>query len=150
MIRGFEKQFWRTAKYFFIFIFLPIMCRTYDPLKNLKQDDFGIVNKGKYRGTTIFLRDNGQYKQDIDILRSEIRKNHDLLPKITRLHYHVPETLVYEFKFAAFDSLMNNFILRYFARVYDHPTIAGYQIQFVFNADSGELLCVFTSEVALE
>jgi hypothetical protein len=150
MTPGFEKRYWRIAKYFVIFVLLSVVCQTYDPLKNLKQGDFDIVKIGKYRGTAIFLRDGAQYKESIDVLRSEIERDGDLLPKITRIHYDVAEILVYKFKFAAFDSVMDNFILRYFARLYDHPILAGYQIQFVFSADSRELVSIFTLEVGLE
>jgi len=150
MTPGSEKRYWRITEYFVIFVLLSAVCQTYDPLKNLKQGDFDIVNMGKYRGTAILLRDGAQYKESIDVLRSEIERNRDLLPKITRIHYNVPEILVYKFKFAAFDSVMDEFILRYFARLYDHSTLAGYQIQFVFNADSRELVSIFTFEVGLE
>lgn len=150
MTTGFEERYWRIAKYFVIFVLLSVVCQTYDPLKNLKRGDFDIVKMGKYRGRAIFLRDGAQYKKSIDVLRSEIERDGDLLPKITRIHYDVPEILVYKFKFAAFDSMMDNFILRYFARLYDHPILAGYQIQFVFNADSRELVSIFTLEVGLE
>ncbi|MGB3342208.1 MAG: hypothetical protein WBB37_12105 [bacterium] len=150
MTPGSEKRYWRIAKYFVVFVLLSAVCQTYDPLKNLKRGDFDIVNMGKYRGTALFLRDGAQYKEIIDVLRSEMERNGDLLPKITRIHYDAPGILVYKFKFAALDSVMDNFILRYFARLYDHPILAGYQIQFVFNADSRELVSIFTFEVGLE
>jgi hypothetical protein len=150
MTPGSEKQYWRIAKYLFVFILLSAVCHTYDPLKNIRQGDFDIVSMGKYRGTITMLRDGAQYKEIIDGLRSEIEQNRDLLPEITRRHYDVPEILVYKFKFAALDSVMANIILRYFARIYDHPILAGYQIQFVFSIDSGALVNIFTSEVGLE
>ena len=150
MLSGFKDQQRRLAMCLLLFVFSLTVCQTYNPLKDLKQGDFGIVSVGKYHGTTIFLRDGAQYKSVIDEIRDEIEGNRYLLPKITRLHYDVPGSLVYKFKFAAHDSVMDNFILRYFARIYDHPILAGYQIQFVFNTHSRALLNIYTSEVGLE
>lgn len=150
MIPGSEKWTWRFSRYLVLLALLLMVCHVYDPLKELKQGDFDIVEPGKYHGTTIFLRAGTPYKDVADILRHEIEQNRDLLPIITRKHYDVQERLVYEFKFAALDSIRDTLILRYFARIYDHQILAGYQIQFVFKAGSRELVSIFTAEVGLE
>lgn len=135
----------------FIIALLPILaCQTYNPFKNLKQGDFDIVVAGKYKEATIFLRDGAEYKRVVDGFRSEIEKNRALLLMITKEHYDVSGMLFYKFKFAALDSIRTYLILRYFARIYNHPLLAGYQIQFVFNAESRELIKIYTAEVALE
>jgi len=140
----------RFSKLFTI-VLLPILaCQTYNPFKSLKQGDFEIVCAGKYKEATIFLRDGAEYKRVVDEFRSEIEKNRALLLMITKEHYDVSGMLFYKFKFAALDSIRTYLILRYFARIYNHPLLAGYQIQFVFNAESRELVKIYTAEVALE
>lgn len=96
------------------------------------------------------MRDGAEYKRVVDGFRSEIEKNRALLLMITKEHYDVSGMLFYKFKFAALDSIRTYLILRYFARIYNHPLLAGYQIQFVFNAESRELVKIYTAEVALE
>jgi len=135
----------------FIIALLPMLaCQTYNPFKSLNQGDFEIVCPGKYKEATIFLRDGAEYKRVVDGFRSEIEKNRALLLMITKEHYDVSGMLFYKFKFAALDSIRTYLILRYFARIYNHPLLAGYQIQFVFNAESRELIKIYTAEVALE
>ena len=150
MTAGFMDQQRRFPDHFIILVIFLTMCQTYNPLERLKQGDFSDVEMGKYRGPTIFLRDGAQYKDIIDKIREAIEQDHDLFPEITRKYYDVPDILVYKFKFAALDTVMDNFVLRYFARIYNHPIIAGYQIQFVFRVDSRRLTRIYTKEVALE
>lgn len=135
----------------FVIILLPILaCYTYDSFKSLKQGDFSLVFSGKYKKATTLLRDGGEYKGVVDGLRTEIEKNLFLLSRITKEHYDISGTLVYKFKFAALDSISNRLILRYFTRIYNHPLLAGYQVQLVFDAESRELVRIYTAEVPLE
>lgn len=150
MTAGFMDQQKRFTYYSVFFILFSMVCQTYHPLERIKQGDYSVVVMGKYRGTAIFLRDGAQYKNIIDRIRDEIEKDSHLFPEITRHHYDIPELLVYRFKFAAIDTVEDNFILRYFARIYNHPILAGYQIQFVFDTESLRLVHIYTKEVGLE
>ncbi len=135
----------------FIIGLLPTLaCHTHNSFKSLEQGDFSLVFSGKYKEATILLRDGAEYKSVVDGLRTEIEKNPFLLSRITKEHYDVSGTLVYKFKFAALDSVSNYLILRYFARIYNHPLLAGYQVQLVFDAESRELVRIYTAEVSLE
>ncbi len=135
----------------FIIGLLPILaCHTYDSFRSLKQGDFSLVFSGKYKEATTLLRDGAEYKGVVDRLRTEIEKNLFLLSRITKEHYDISGTLVYKFKFAALDSISNRLILRYFTRIYNHPLLAGYQVQLVFDAESRELVRIYTAEVPLE
>lgn len=135
---------------FIIGLLSTLTCHTYNSFKSLEQGDFSLVFSGRYKEATTFLRDGAEYKSVVDGLRTEIEKNLFLLSKITKEHYDVSGTLVYKFKFAALDSVSNYLILRYFTRIYNHPLLAGYQVQLVFDAESRELVRIYTAEVPLE
>lgn len=135
---------------FLIFLFLIISCKKRNEFQKIHDGDFSIVDKGTYRGTTIFLRDGGEYKDVVDTFRTEIEAHEDVLPSITRKFFFVLETLIYKFKFVTLDKEKNCFILRYFARTMNHPVYAGYQIQFVFDVDTKNLIQIYTSKVPLE
>ncbi len=135
----------------FIIGLLPTLaCHTRNSFKSLEHGDFSLVFSGKYKEATTFLRDGAEYKSVVDGLRTEIGKNPFLLSRITKEHYDVSGALVYKFKFAALDSVSNYLILRYFTRIYNHPLLAGYQVQLVFDAESRELVRIYTAEVPLE
>jgi hypothetical protein len=131
---------------FLLFIF----CVKPDRFEIIKNDDFSSVNKGQYRGTPAFLRDGAKYKPMVDDFRSDIAEHFPLLPKITRHIFDIQDSLLYKFKYAAIDSNANVLILRYFSRIYNHPMLAGYQIQFVFDLQSTGLSEIFVDEVPLE
>lgn len=150
MNADFMYQQRKFAKYIISFMLLFTVCRTYHHLESIKKGDYSMVTMGKYQGTMVFLRDAAQYKKVIDEFRGELEQDRHLFPKITRYYYDIPDLLVYKFKFAARDTFMDYFILRYFARIYNHPTLAGYQIQFIFNAGSRRLIDIYTKEVSLE
>lgn len=135
---------------FIIGLLSTLACHTYNSFKSLEQGDFSLVFSGRYKEATTFLRDGAEYKSVVDGLRTEIEKNLFLLSKITKEHYDVSGTLVYKFKFAALDNVSNYLILRYFTRIYNHPLLAGYQVQLVFDAESRELVRIYTAEVPLE
>ncbi len=133
-----------------IFLFVMIVCSKVDVFKKIRDGNFDIVAKGTYRGHAIFLRQAGEYEHLVNDLRSEIEKNRDVLPMITRKFFFVPQELFYRFKLIMLDNKKNYLLLRYFARVTDHPIYAGYQIQFVFDLESKNLIAIYTAEVPLE
>ncbi len=133
-----------------LFMFLAIVCKEEEALQKIKEGNFDMVNKGTYHGTAIYLRQGGEYKDLVDTFRNEIEKNRDVLPMITKKFFSVSETLIYKFKFVAFDESTNYLIVRYFARILDDPVYAGYQIQFVYNIETKNLVEIFTAEVPLE
>jgi hypothetical protein len=143
---------WLTqyTSYCVLIIICLTVCTQYNPLKDLKNGDFSLVSMGKYRSKTAILKDGGAFKDLVHALREEIEEHKDLLPLITRVHYDPDDSLVYKFKYAALDSISNSIVLRYFARIKNHPIIAGYQIQFIFHVHSRELLDIYTLEVDLE
>ncbi|UCG90951.1 MAG: hypothetical protein JSV97_07640 [candidate division WOR-3 bacterium] len=127
-----------------------ISCRHADEFKKIREGNFDIVEKDTYRGTPVYMGQGGDYKELVTSLRLDIEKNIDLLPFITKNFFSVEYELSYRFKFAAVDREKSCLILRYFARIPDHPLYAGYQIQFVFDMHTKKLLKVFTAEVPLE
>jgi hypothetical protein len=124
-------------------------CRRYDELSNIRRGDFSIVHEGTYHGRLNLLGDGSQYQQLIQDLRGEIERNPEVLDLISERYYKIPHK-PYQFKFAAVDEDSSFLILRYFARIVEHPVYAGYQVQFVHALESRRLIEVFTSEVPLE
>ena len=124
-------------------------CKRQEPLNRIRSGDFSIVYKDTYRGRVRFLGQGNEHKGLVDRLRSEIERNSDVLDLISERFYTIPY-LPYRFKFAALDEEKNHMVLRYFARIIEHPVFAGYQIQFLFDLESQRLLRVYTSEVPLE
>lgn len=124
--------------------------RRVDEFKKMRAGNFDIVQEGTYRGKPVYLGQGGDYEDMVKHLRTNIEKNSDVLPLITKEFFPVSQELSYRFKFVALDREKNYLILRYFARIAEHPLYAGYQIQFVFDIHSKRLVRVFTDEVPLE
>lgn len=82
-------------------------------------------------------------------LHAMVDENMDVLNMISD-RFHVIEHMEYRFKYAAFDVESDELVLRYFARIVEHPLYAGYQIQLVFDGGSRRLKRVFAAEVPLE
>jgi hypothetical protein len=118
-------------------------------LSSIRHGDFSIVYKDTYRGQLRFLGEGKEHKGSVDDLRREIERNSDVLDVISERYYTIPYH-AYRFKFAALDEEKNLMVLRYFARIIEHPVYAGYQMQFLFDLESQKLLRVYTSEVPLE
>lgn len=130
-------------------IFPLLSCRKHDALSNIRHGDFSIVCKDTYRGQLRFVGEGKEHKGFVDALRREIERNSDVLDLISERFYTIPY-YAYRFKFAAVDERKNLMVLRYFARIIEHPVYAGYQIQFLFDLESQKLVRVYTSEVPLE
>jgi hypothetical protein len=135
---------------FIAFLFILFACREVDEFSNLRAGNCDIVIRGRYQGRPIYLPPGSEYEELIRPFRNRIEKNIDVLPMITRKFFFASSKLLYKFKFTSLDREKNLLILRYFARVVNHPIFAGYQIQFVFDIDSKRLIKIFTSEVPLE
>jgi hypothetical protein len=119
-------------------------------LQRIDEGDLSSVYQGRYKGTTRFLRDGAEYKETVDMIRAEIEAHEDLLLVMTGKYFPVDELMAYKFKFAMVDETQGELILRYFARLPDHPVFAGCQLQFVYDLDTKRLTKTFTSEVPLE
>lgn len=136
-----------------IFCILPLLtsvsCKKRDGLDLLRAGDFSIVTKGSYRGNLLFLGDGRAYRETVDYLRGLIEIDFEIFDVISDRFYTMPH-LGYKFKYAALDTKNDLLVLRYFARIMEHPVYAGYQIQFVFDNASRRLKVVYTEEVPLE
>ncbi|UCC11251.1 MAG: hypothetical protein JSW02_07805 [candidate division WOR-3 bacterium] len=119
-------------------------------LQKIDEGDLSSVYQGRYTGTTRFLRDGAEYKETVDMIRREIEAHEDLLMVMTGKYFPVDRLRTYKFKFAMVDETQGELILRYFARLPDHPVFAGCQLQFVYDLDAKQLTKIFTSEVPLE
>lgn len=137
-------------KIFVTVVLVILVCAKRNEFQKIRDGDFDIITKGTYHGTTIFLRQGGEYDRLVNDLRTKIERDRDILPMITRRFFFVSERLIYKFKFAALDEEKNYLILRYFARIMNHPLYAGYQIQFVFLLNTKGLTQIYTAEVPLE
>jgi len=124
-------------------------CKRQDELSKIHAGDFSIVYEGKYHGRLKFLAEGREYQDLVKDLRVYIEKDTSLLSLISARFYTIPHH-GYQFKFAALDETSDCLVLRYFARIEEHPLYAGYQIQFVFTLPSRILKKIFTSEVPLE
>lgn len=130
--------------------FIIISCRHADEFRKIREGNFDIVEHDTYCGKPMYVGEGGDYEDLITRLRADIEENIDLLPSITKNFFSVQHELSYRFKFAAVDKDKNCLILRYFARIPEHPLYAGYQIQFVFDMHTKKLLKIFIAEVPLE
>jgi hypothetical protein len=107
------------------------------------------VMKGSYRGNLHFLGDGREHREAVEYLRELVETDFAVLDMISNRFYTIPH-LGYKFKYAALDMDSSMMMLRYFARIREHPVYAGYQIQFLFDAESRKLKAVYTEEVPLE
>jgi hypothetical protein len=131
------------------FILTSISCKKKDNLCLLRDGDFSIVMKGSYRGNLHFLGDGREHREAVEYLRELVETDFAVLDMISNRFYTIPH-LGYKFKYAALDMDSSMMMLRYFARIREHPVYAGYQIQFLFDAESRKLKAVYTEEVPLE
>ena len=137
----------------FVFITISVItteCSRKTILQKIDEGDLSGVYQGRYQGTTRFLRDGAEYKKTVDMIRREIEAHEDLLMVMTQKYFPVDDLMPYTFKFAMVDETQRELILRYFARLPDHPIFAGCQLQFVYDLDTRQLTKIFTSEVPLE
>lgn len=107
------------------------------------------MHEGTYRGRLRFLRESSIYHESTENLRQDIDENKDVLDLISRRFYTIPHK-PYRYKFTALDEESNYLVLRYFARIGEHPLFAGYQIQFVFDPQAQTVTEIYTAEVPLE
>jgi hypothetical protein len=124
-------------------------CKKRDEFALLHEGDFSMVAKGSYRGHLLFLGDGREHRETVDHLRRLVEKNFEILDSVTERFFSIPH-MGYKFKYAALDTETRMLMLRYFARIREHPVYAGYQIQFLFDAESRRLKSVYTEEVPLE
>jgi hypothetical protein len=128
---------------------LLLSCKRNDELNRVRAGDFGLVYKGTYRGRLNFLGAGRQYESMVHELRADIERDNMVFDLISKEFHTIPHG-VFQFKYAAIDEDRDFLVLRYFARVAEHPLYAGYQMQFVFSCNSRRLREIYTSEVPLE
>ncbi len=133
-----------------IIVIAAIGCSRKTLLQRIDEGDLSSVYQGRYQGTTRFLRDGAEYKETVDKIRREIEAHEDLLKIMTEKYFPVDELMAYKFKFAMVDETQGELVLRYFARLTDHPVFAGCQLQFVYDLNARQLSEILTSEVPLE
>ncbi|MDH4211579.1 MAG: hypothetical protein OEV79_09060 [candidate division WOR-3 bacterium] len=126
-----------------------ISCKKRDEFALLHEGDFSIVTKGSYRGHLLFLGDGREHRETVEYLKGLVDNNFGILELINERFYAIPH-MGYRFKYAALDTESGMMVLRYFARIREHPVYAGYQIQFLFDAESRRLKGIYTEEVPLE
>lgn len=126
-----------------------VRCAKPDALQGVREGDFSMVRKGAYRARLVFLAEGREYSTTVEHLRAMIERNIDVLDLLSERLYAEPH-FGYRFKFAAIDSANDILVLRYFARMGDHPVYAGYQMQLLFDIGSQQLLRIYTCEVPLE
>jgi hypothetical protein len=125
-------------------------CKKNDMFHGLRAGDYGMVIKGSYRGTAEYIGAGENYSTIVKRYRRAIEKNADLLPKITRYHFRVPDVLAYDFKMVLLDRTRGLLVLRYYAPIRGDRLIAGYQLFFVLDPDRDALVQIYSSEVPLE
>jgi len=130
-------------------VLLIISCRQNDVLTRVRAGDFSLVYKGTYRGDLRFLGEGREHESTVQDLRADIERDMSILDLISGEFYELPHK-AYQFKYAAIDEDRDIILLRYFARIPEHPLYAGYQIQFVFSRMPLRPLKIYTSEVPLE
>lgn len=138
-----------------LYVFLAVcilatVCGRKTLFQKIDQGDLSGIVHGQYRGTTRFLREGGECAEYVDAFRREIEAHEDLFMPITEKYFPTYGLKPYRFKFALLDDAEHEMILRYFARLPDHPVFAGCQLQFVYDLDTGNLTRIFVSEVPLE
>lgn len=127
-----------------------IFCYHANEWHRMRSGNFEMITKGTYCGKPRYLAQAGEYEILVKKFRAEIEKNIDVLVMITKKFFFAPKDLDYQFKFTSLDKEKNYLILRYFARILNHPVYAGYQIQFVFDLNLNKLTEIYTAEVPLE
>lgn len=132
-----------------LFLLALVFCQKRDDLSGIRRGDFSRVAEGSYHGRLQFLGDGGEYIQIVRHLRGMVERDFVVLDVISDRFYEIPH-LGYQFKYAAVDTANGLLLLRYFARIGEHPVYAGYEIQFLFDAESQKLKIVYTDEVPLE
>jgi hypothetical protein len=143
------KRHW-CVLWILLIVAADVSCRRKSELSRIRAGDFSIVYEDTYRGQLKFLGRGREYEGLVQTLRAEIEKDGKVSLDIISDRFHTIAHEEYEFKFFALDEINDCLLLRYFARIVEHPIYAGYQIQFVFSRTSHKLLKVFTSEVPLE
>jgi hypothetical protein len=133
-----------------VFLSLIIFCKQNNEFQKIRDGNFNGVTKGRYAGNATYLPQPLEFERLIERFRNEIETQSDVLPLISKHFFPADEMLSYKFKFIAHDAEKNYLIIRYFARTTNHPLYAGYQIQFVFDIYSKNLIHIYTDEVALE
>lgn len=131
-------------------LFLAIGCKEQDVFQKIRHGNFEDVEVGTYHGRTQFIAPNSKYSEMVTELCQKVDKNLTLLPMITRKFFMVTQRLDYKFKYARLDEERGHLILRYFARIFEHPVYAGYQVQLIFDKKTEKLVRVFTVGVPLE
>jgi hypothetical protein len=126
-----------------------VSCTKRDEFDVLHNGDFSIVTKGSYRGRLLFLGDGREHRETVEYLRGLVEQKFEVLNLISARFYTISH-LGYKFKYAALDAEAGIMMLRYFARIIEHPVYAGYQIQFLFDSGSRRLKSIYTEEVPLE
>jgi hypothetical protein len=127
-----------------------VVCINRGIFQEIRDGDFAHVTKGRYAGNPTYLPQPHEFERLIEHFRDEIETQIDVLPLISKHFFPIDEMLSYRFKYVAYDEEKNYLIIRYFARTMNHPLYAGYQIQFVFDIYSKNLVHIYTDEVALE
>lgn len=126
-----------------------LSCRGPNALAAIRAGDFSLVEEGSYAGRLVILTEGMEHFDTAQRLRGVVEENMDVLDLVSD-RCHTIARLGYRFKYAAFDAGANALVLRYFARIVEHPLYAGYQIQLRFDADSRRLRRVYTAAVPLE
>lgn len=111
----------------------------------ITKDDFAVVRPGRYPGYTIPFGESEIMKG----WKSRFDDDQQLLNLVVQRVYPLLGDLHYRYTSTRFDRENNRTVVRYFGRVVDDPVIAGYQIQFVFDAKN-KLIMVCVSSVPLE
>ena len=143
------RRYWVLIGIVFVLVSV-VSCGDGSGIKAVRAGDYSIVSKGTYHGRLKFLGYGGEDLESVDRLRAEIEQDEMILLNMITDRFHTLPHAAYKFKFAAVDEISGCLVLRYFARIVEHPIIAGYQIQFVFKRATGRLLKIFTAEVPLE
>ncbi len=130
-------------------LFFGNSCAKPDALRSALSGDLRMVYEKPYRGHLTMLYGTEEYSQTIEELRQAVEKEPGVLDQLTAAFFEEPHR-EYGFKYAALDRACNLLVLRYFARVVDHPLIAGYQVQLAFDVDSRACRQINVSEVPLE
>jgi hypothetical protein len=126
-----------------------VSCHRPCALRAIRDGDLSIVQRGSYRGRLRMITAGMDTAETAEQLRVMVDENSDVLDIVSD-RFHAIEHLAYRFKYAAYDIEGDILVLRYFARIVDHPLYAGYQIQLVFHPNDQRLKQVYTEEVPLE
>lgn len=142
------KQY-RVLTSLVFFLTYMLSCGGGSGVSAVRAGDYCIAGRGTYRGQLEF-QGGGEHLESVEKLRAEIEQDDMIILDMISDRFHTIPHAPYKFKFAAIDETSDRLVLRYFARIFEHPIYAGYQIQFVFVHSSGKLLRILTAEVPLE